>query len=90
MSTQVQALMREAPDGPQARLRALIPQLTDLETRAALHMTNMSLPVSERLAAMEQLVASSDTACELVKAFADLCRLFVLDNEPAKSAEDIQ
>lgn len=71
------------------RWRALIPLLTDTEVSAALRMVDETCDIGTRETAVQQLVDSSDSARELVKAFADLCRLFALDSTPAKSAADI-
>lgn len=70
------------------RLRALIPRLTDDEVSASLRVINRELDMSTREAAMQQL-ADSENGLEWLKAFADMCRLFALDDTPAKSAADI-
>lgn len=71
------------------RLRVLLPMLTDTETSAALRMINGELSMAVREAALERLAASSENARELLRAFADLCRCFALDNDSAPSAAEI-
>ena len=71
------------------RLHAVIPKLTDTEVSAALRAINGALDLHTREAAMEQLADSGENGLEWLMAFAELCRLFVLDDSPAKSAADI-
>jgi len=65
------------------RLQALLPRLSDPEVSAALRMIDDTLDLGARETAIQQLVDSSAVGRELVRAFADLCRLFALDDTTA-------
>lgn len=71
------------------RLHTIIPKLTDDETSLALRVANAALPVSAREAAIQQLFDSSDVACEWLRAWHDMCCLYVLSATPATSGTEI-
>jgi hypothetical protein len=70
------------------RMHNLIPKLSEDETSLALRVINSELPLSQREAAIEQLVVS-DNGYEWLQTFYDMCTTFALCATPATSAAGV-